>query len=677
MRAQRIHNLGPNAREDSPHHVISLDTETFAHATDDTELHTLRLWRAEAAYRHDHSPSRPRLARAGGTTCEELMDWIESQVKSSPPCWLYTHNLSFDLAVTRLPVMLAERGWVISSHNLASEAPWAVLRKGTRTLRLADSHSLLPYPLAAIGAAIGMRKPPLPANDDTEQAWAARCEADAAILLEAVIEVMDWWDQHKLGHFSITGPRTGFNAMRHMCVKRDGYDPVALQTGPGGAWVQHGDGHVVIDPDPDARMFERSTLYQGRRDAWRVGTQPRGAYLEVDMHRAHLSVCATQRLPCRRGNPFPRLELDSPLIDAENIGIIADVVIESDSTLYPVRTKAGIIHPTGRFATRLAGPEIKLARDRGELREINAGWFYRMSYHMQPWGQWAERVLTAPAGQHPPAAVMAVKAWSRSVPGTWAARTSRIVMEGTSPVTGWLAEPGVYGETMDPCTIVHMAGRMQLQVRDQEADDSFPAVLSFIQSYVRVALGRMIEKVPEHRLVTCSTDSVIVDSTGWAPREVRKLRRGQLLDRARQDAEGLTCYLAEAAHPFTLAVKAVAAEIRVLSPQHVRMDGAVRYAGVAGGAEEIQRDQFRFLTWPKLGGQMGDGDSRGYVRKARTVDMSKATVPRYAFDCGCTVAARMDIKDTGNVVTGPEFPVCGRHPEAVLKPLQHPAFRGV
>jgi len=673
-RPARIHNLGPNSKEDSPHQVIVIDTETTATEHDGDEYHRMHTWCAATARRHGKDPSRPRTEQADGTSAEQLAAWIDGQVKASPPVWCYAHNLSFDLATTRLPVYLAERGWSITSHNLASDAPWAILKKGSRTLRLVDSGSILPAPLATIAARMGLVKPPLPTVEDPHEMWVARCRADVDITMAALLQVMDWWDLHRLGHWSITGPRTGYNAMRHLCVARPGHDPLHLQTGPGGDWSQHGDGHVVIDPDPDARAFERATLYQGRREAYRVGRLERGMYTELDMRRAHLTVARAHRLPCRRGVAFESLDIDTRYLENANVSIIARVRLNTDDPRYPVRTRFGIVHPVGEFETILAGPEIAEARTRGHLRAIGAGYYYRLSYHMQPWANWLESVLADDGTGHPPAAQIAAKGWSRSVPGTWAARTSQTVMTGSSPVTGWHAEHGVMAGTGAPCTIVHLAGRMQLQVRDVDSDDCFPAVLSFIQAHTRVALGRIMDAVPSYRLVTCSTDSILIDGSGWNPGTHRLGTRAQLAGQAQTDAAGLLAYLAEAAGEHTLVAKGTAADVRVLSPQHVRMDGRIKYSGISAGAEETEKDVFRFRTWPKLGTQMAAVDADVYVRQLREVNLAAITVPRWVYGCGCTAAPRMTAGETGNTIGPADTGHCPAHPHATLAERQHPAL---
>jgi hypothetical protein len=662
VRPNSIHNLGPNSRESSPRHVVVIDTETRWSAHAAGQIHRMRLWEGLTVRRGDQHRSRPRRENAGGTTAQQLAAWLDAQVKTSPPVWVYAHNLSFDGATSRLPVELRALGWQVTQHSLASDSPWAMLRQGNRTMRLVDSASLLPVGVAVLGQLYGQQKLPLPNQDDDDEVWRARCRVDVEITMRALIELMDWWDSNQLGHWSVTGPRTGWNAMRHRCVRRPGMAPIVHRGPAGSSFVQHGDGHVVIDPDPDARAFERDTLYQGRRDAFRVGVQPVGDYVELDMARAHLTAAQSFRLPCRRGVAFESLEVDSPYLMGQNMAVIARCVVDVASPRYPLRTRYGIVHPVGRFETVLAGPELADARERGELVKVMGGYFYRLSYHMQPWADWAAGVLDAPADQVPPAARVAVKAWSRSVPGTWAARTSRVILEGSSPVDGWSATHGIQAGTGKPCSIVHLGGRMQILARDQEGDDAFSAVLSFIQSYVRVALNQVIDAVEPWRLVTCSTDSVLVDVTGAGERPGGGLPLLVWGESPAARAGKLAAALSKFCDPFVMRVKQRATRVDVLSPQHIRLDGVRRYSGVPGGDVEVGKDQFAFLTWPKLGRQMEMGDTGGYVRELRTVDLRGVTVARYVAGCGCTAPPRAGMLEDGStVLLAPAGWGCYRH----------------
>lgn len=662
MRPARIHNLSGNANETSPHEVIVLDTETRAHGDGDSEVHSLRLWVAKIYRRHGRNPGRPRVEQARGTGAEQLAQWLDKAVRTDPTVWLYTHNLSFDLGVTRLPLRLIDLGWTLKDHNLASDAPWGRMAKGGRSLRLCDSHSVLPHSVAHLGTLLGHAKPDLPAPDADQAVWYERCEADVDIVAALLLQAMDWWDQHKLGHWAATGPRGGWNCMRHMCVRRPGMAPIEHRGPREGAWVQHGDGHVVIDPDRDARVFERLALYQGRRESWRTGTLPPGAYAELDFRHAYLSAACDLRLPCRRGVPFDSLPLDTPYLDSDNVGIIAEVTLETRQARYPYRARFGILHPTGRFRTVLCGPEIAEARRRGELRAIGKGYSYRLSYHMQPWALWMADLLDQRRPDVPVGALVMLKAHSRSVFGKWAAHTSSIIAEGTTPVAGWLAEHAIDADTGGAATILHMAGRWSMIRKDVEADDAFPAVLAWVQSHVRLALSAVLDQLPARAVVSCSTDSVLVDllqvGAAWD-----QAKAGEGAHRAvPRAAKNLCTVLGLFTEPFELAPKGYYTTVSVLSPQHLRLDGQLRMAGISHDAVEVKPGEFEFHTWPALGRQIQLDEPRGYVREKREVNLTRMTVSRWMATDGCTAAVEAAIdQDGATVLVTPRTGGCAAH----------------
>lgn len=662
MRTPATHRLSGNALEDSPHEVIVIDTETRMHGEGTCEVHTLRCWAAVMMRRHGRNPSRPRREAAEGLGAPALADWLESRVRTTPTVWVYTHNLSFDLSVTRLPLLLVDRGWQITQHNLASDAPWARLVKGGKAVKLCDSASMLPYSVAHLGAHLGMGKLELPDQDEGDQAWLARCRRDVEITAAALEQAMDWWDARELGHWSSTGPRTGWNAYRHLCIPGREHR-VIEQRGPGTeSWISHGHGFPVIDPDPDARMFERSALCQGRREAWRLGQLPEGTYAELDFRHAYLSVAQHFPLPCRRGLAFESLECSSRYVDDPNLSIIAQVTLRTAVPRYPLRGRAGITYPVGTFTTVLCGPEIAEARRRGELVAIGAGYYYRLSWHMQPWADAMAAVIDAPEGRHPAMGVLLCKAWSRTVFGVWAARRSNVVIEGTSPEGGWHAEHGTDTQSGAKCTILNMAGRWQYIVRDQEADDSFPGVLAWVQSHIRVALGAVVDQIPDRYMVNCSTDSVLVQYAGYAValdgRPGAKGRRAQVWESAHMTARRLSAFVPG----LELRPKALYSNVRVLSAQHLKLDDEIRMAGISKSAQELAPDRFVFYTWPKMARQLELDEPRGYVRQHREVDLREIRVNRWAAEDGCTSPPEAVVGPDGTtVLLGPPGDGCIAH----------------
>jgi hypothetical protein len=613
-----LHNLRGNAAERSPRHVAILDTETRWRETNDGEMHTLRLWAARFLHRgHDH----PRLGvdhRAWGESVGDLVDTLAEWVRHADSLWLYIHRTAFDLSVTRLPMRLVEAGWELGDHGLTMDKPWFRARLGDNVLTVVDSSSLLSASLEKIGVLIGMPKLPLPDNADTQRDWLARCERDVDVLAAAMVQVMDWWDEHGLGCWSLTGAATGWNAYRHN------------RTGP----------PILIDPSPEARAFERRAITGGRRDVWRVGQLARSRYLEIDFERAHLTVCRHLPLPYRRRFAFGTAAVpdgqetlpgtgapaqpgnaewnDRDWLDPERFGAVADVTVRTEKPRYPAHIDGRWWYPTGEFRTTLAWPELIDARDRGELVAMHGGWTHALHPHMAEWAQWIADVLDADPGTVPPMAQLAAKGWSRSVPGKWATRTSRKVDERPSHIMQWAVEHGMAHPDDVPLTILHLMGTQTWYYGDQEGDDSFPAVLAYIQSHVRLRLNRLVDLLPAGSVVSCNTDGVIVKAT-----------RTPDLER-----------LAAATWPLVPRVKAKYHSVQVLGPNHLICDGEARLSGVPLSADLVENLTWEWHTWPGLGRQVEIAPGDGYLRQRRRVRLDAVPVTRWVLADGRTVPPR-------------------------------------
>src|ERR1051326_7094956 len=200
--------------------------------------------------------------------------------------------------------------------------------------------------------------------------------------MAALEEVMDWWDEHGLGCWSLTGAATGWNAYRHS------------RTGP----------PILIDPSPPARDFERRAITGGRRDVWRVGQLAQARYLEIDFERAHLTVCRHLPLPRRRCFAFGSAAVpdmqetfahlgaerspgnaewnDRDWQDPERFGAVADCTVNTDTPRYPCQIDGRWWYPTGEFRTTLAWPELLDARERGDLVALHGGYTHWLHPHI-------------------------------------------------------------------------------------------------------------------------------------------------------------------------------------------------------------------------------------------------------------------------------------------------------
>src|SRR5215831_15942090 len=191
-RAVTRHWVRENAVNRSPFKVLVVDTETRRTDPDDVNTQTLRLWAARLTRRKGVEPDAPRFEDFEGTTADQLADLVSRLANRERTLWLYCHNLNFDLAVTALPVYLTERGWRLTEGALTSDSPWCRMNRHGARLTVADSWSWMPLGLEAIGEMAGLAKLPLPAWDDPDDEWLARCRRDVEVPALAIGQLMDW-----------------------------------------------------------------------------------------------------------------------------------------------------------------------------------------------------------------------------------------------------------------------------------------------------------------------------------------------------------------------------------------------------------------------------------------------------------------------------------------------------
>lgn len=617
------HWLRPNDSEWSPRHVAFFDTETYPVRTGETEELRLRCWVAGVVDRQPGPGGKVHVATATGTTRAGLAQWFDRTTVGRPTLWAWAHNLGFDLTVSRLPDELHQLGWEMTQWNLAGRNVSGRMRKRSKGLTLVDSTSWMPHNLGAIGQAIGRPKLTMPDTDAPMADWLDYCSGDVLVLADAVLELLDWWDRNQLGHWSLSGPGCGWNSARHL-------SPSKL---------------FLIKTEPVEVAHDRSAVRGGRRDVTRVGDISGGPFALVDFSNAYLTIAASQLLPKGRLHYQERVDRTSRWVDGNRFGVIAECEVETQVPRYPVRTPGGVFYPVGRFRTVLASPEIVWARDSGHLRSIGPGYVHDMGYPLKRWAAWALDVIDPASEETPPAVRLMVKQWGRSVIGKFAARSSTTSDRGPALWPGWHLERGTSGPEHVPAADIHIAGRHWWTVFDQPGDNAYPAVLAFVESYVRVALGKMLEELGEFMWVCADTDGAVLDLTiarDWL--KVRgdpawRLRSPQKLAQAVCEA------VAPLTAPLVPRVKTLSEHLTVVGPQHYEGDTFSRAAGRPGKPEADQDGHLHWWAWPKVAWQMEHGAPGGFVRTEVEWTHPSTLAHRWILDDGHAVPVEANLYD--------------------------------
>jgi hypothetical protein len=624
------HWLKPAGKTWSPRVVLSFDTETACETRGGREILTLRCWDAKLRVRDLDGDGHVWTREESGETVLALVDVIEASAALAGEAWVFAHNVGFDLTVTSLPMVLTERKWEPVFTVIGDESCVFVFEKPGQKLVITDSWSWLRTSLQTAAKDVGMRKTRLPKDDDGLSEWHSRCRHDVQILDRLLAELLDWWDQADAGRFSVTSSACAWQTLRrHIPLKA-----------------------VLAGTDGDRTKAERSAIYGGRKEVWRVG-EINGSWIEDwDLVAAHLSCLATMRMPVR---PLPagRLtKLYDPLRPPADLGSICEVVITTKLPCAPVRLDGEVWWPVGTFRTVLTSAELEFVLEVADSVECLSARWYWLTEDLQPWAQWCQGLQSQPDSEVPRTVKRVAKGWGRAVPGRFALRTSELISDREATHAGWAIETGHDLDTGDNLEIITYGGRERTFRKDQDGADVNPAVLAFVEGHLRAAIGRILAARPSNSLLQVNTD-------GWW--ETRPPR-------------GTETPEASCPPPWRVVRKETARSVTIQGPNHLSTPHEARLAGIPKDSAVRLDGSYAWHDWPGLRWQLQFSRPGEYTRPGREMMLQDHYCRRWVLTDGETVPVSSSVGPDGVTVILPWSQTSQREPWDVLAEHQVPAL---
>ncbi len=300
----------------------------------------------------------------------DFWPWVAEHCSHGRRTVLWFHNASYDLRILAAFAELPALGFELDWCNLDRDVSVATFRGKRGTLVIADTWTWLAKPLEQVGAMVGVPKPRLPREDDSDAAWLARCEADVRITKAAVDELLAFAEQQHLGNWQPSGAGMGYATWRHK-------------------FLHH---KVLVHDDKPAIDAEREAMHAGRAEAWWHGKVPKGPFSEFDMHMAYCRIAAECDVPIRlyAHDPKPSKKVHDWAM--EHWGILARVTVRTQTPVVPCHHDGRVIWPVGEFDTVLWQPELELLRAAGGSYKVHDQWRYDMAPALKDWAQWSMRM---------------------------------------------------------------------------------------------------------------------------------------------------------------------------------------------------------------------------------------------------------------------------------------------
>ena len=639
----------------TPSGIITFDTETLRTERSDGEDQALRLWCARLDDRRPPHRGDMQHERARGHTGGQLAAQIDDWTRRRENIWLYAHNLGYDLHTSQVIEWLAPLGWSVQHCSSLPEYLFLTLAKGRRRITLSDLHHMLPMRLADIATMLGTSKGTMPDQKEPDEPWFDYCAQDTDILADAILALMEHWDDYGLGNWSLSGASCGFRAMRH--------------TLPAKA--------VTLIDDQSASDNERSAIYGGRRYCWRHGEQPPGRYSELDFTAAHATVAASHPMPAKRGNWFTTLDPHHMAVDGKYAIVIAECEIQTDVPRFPCRIGGRIWYPVGRFRTVLASPEIAWARDLGCLISIGRGQFHYTSSVMAPFFRRVLDIGSPRNEQHTPIVRAMWKQWGRSVIGKFAQRGYEIKPTPMLTDKVWYYERAIDAQTLAEYWLIHFNGRIHEAKPAGDGSNAYPAVLALVESYERVAIGKAAELLGPAVVIQCDTDGL------WA--DVGQLERGtdtglgfNLADVTREARVPLAVDVVNnQLESLQLREKHTVNRMAIFGPQNYDAGPYTKHSGRPGGLREVQPGIWAGTTFPAIARQQATSQPGIYRTEVVTWTPPANVIPGWVMADGSVLPVEVSSGPGGDItITAYSESRHATHGRQ-LGPVQHAALDGL
>lgn len=553
------HYVAHNKVTRVPRSYIYLDSEARRREVGNGEVQTFRLACATHDQRRRDNRGYREAVSATFRSPAELWAWVAGRCPPRARTVLVAHNLAYDLRITDGLRALPALGWKPLDIRLDRGSTYVKFKDGDRSLVCVDSLSWVPVSLAKLGEMIGVRKLDLPAWDDSDAAWEARCVRDVEILGEVWRRLMAWIVEADLGNWKPTGAGQAWAAYRHRFMSD----------------------RLLAHDDEVVRAVERRAAWTGRCEVWRHGVGRGGPFTEWDYSAAYANVGASCAVPIKlvgTSSTAGLAELDRL---SERYAVLAEVEVTTDVPTVPATVDGRIAWPVGTFTTTLWENEVRHARDNGATIRVSRLWWYKRAPALADFCRW---VLEHDQRRHralDPVVVCAAKHWGRALVGRFGSRWSDWSPVGVAPVPGLHLSTVIDRARGERWEMLTVGDECRRRSAPYDSPDAVVSVMSWIMAECRVRLWKACEVAGLDNVLYVDTDGMIVNLAGS-----ERLAEARLAG---------------------LRVKAEYAGVEMLAPRQIKLSGRLRAAGIPRDAVPVGNGVYEGEVWSEMSSSIRSG----------------------------------------------------------------------
>lgn len=574
---------GSRATPVHPRRIICVDTESTVRVVDGQtgkRLHRFRLGVATATWIRSGEAVYRNIVRFNSR--DDFWRWLYNTTGRRGATWVFAHNLGYDLTMLGFWSIIDAGDMELVAAILEDPPTHIITRKGRCIIHWCDTLNYWRMPLRELGISTGLGKSIMPAVSAPDSEWYDYCQRDVEIVERAVVGLVSHVASTQMCSWQATAPSLAWR-----CFLTNFYH-----------------GGIYIHDDEHANKIERAAYYGGRVECHRIGHIHETVDV-VDVNGLYPSVMRSKTYPVRFVGSLENINVKSLYTLASEKGVVAVVRVRTNSHEYPIRLNGSPSHRRGTFDTVLAGPELRLAVERGDISHVYTAWNYESADIFGAYvshffnSRMVSRAANNSAGEN------LAKLMLNSLHGKFGQRGRRWVPSEAGPVPkrwGCWAEYNAATGQHRKCRAV--AGLTQSLVDTGESRHSFPAISAHVTSYARVEMDRIKRIAGVGNVLYEDTDCIHCVQPGYL----------NLIDTGMIDPAELGKLKLVGSYP----------DAEYWGPKDYRCGENVVNCCVKSSAVKISDNSFRQDRWPGIATVIQSGPNASYRTDEVLIKLSRS-----------------------------------------------------
>lgn len=330
-----------------PNKYIYLDVETYINKTREGADLPFRL--AVTCYKRRMPDTKnPEEEWKAHYSLDELCTYFISKTLSKTVLDVFAHNIFFDLLTGGLLQRLTIEGWIYQFHHDSYPNFILTVRKKKATIRFISSTNHYACKLVVLGKMLNLPKLDTDIQTDDMGKLLEYCKRDVEIVKLAMERHFDTIEKGNLGGYRLTIGSQALAAFRMRFMEHDIY-PCRI---------------------PEVEIMEDEAYSGGRVECFQRGCFLDGPFVKLDFNSAYAQVMRNNAYPTKLVSIMNDVSIEHLSELLQTRCICAQVIINTDVEMYPVRANQKLYFPIGEFKTTLCTEGLTEAIKRGHIVKV-------------------------------------------------------------------------------------------------------------------------------------------------------------------------------------------------------------------------------------------------------------------------------------------------------------------